>query len=235
MKRIVVAVIMVVLSGICVAQDKIPPRVVRVTGTAEVKAVPDRVVLEVGIEKQSPNATAAKKAVDTVSRRVLEAIRASGIDEKDIKTTYLSLQPQFDYRSGMKISYFYAEQTISVTERDISKLDTLLDAVIKAGGNRIDSIEYQTSDLRKYRDQARELAVKAAREKAEALAHAMGQDIGKPYSIEEVPEPNYSYLGGLMANVALETPSKTRTPAGPSTATGERTITASVNVAFELQ
>jgi uncharacterized protein YggE len=166
---------------------------------------------------------------------VLATLRANGIEEKDIKTTYLSLQPQFDYRSGMKISYFYAEQTISVTERDTSKLDTLLDAVIKAGGNRIDSIEYENSELRRYRDQARDLAVKAAREKAEALAHALGQEIGKPYSIEEVAQPNYQYYGGLMANVSLETADKTRAPSGPSTATGERTITASVNVAFDLQ
>ncbi len=235
MKRIALAVFAVLLSGISVGQDKFPPKVVRVTGTAEVKVVPDRVVLEIGVEKQSPSATTAKQAVDAVSRKVLAALRANGIEEKDIKTTYLSLQPQFDYRSGMKISYFYAEQTISVTERDISKLDTLLDAVIRAGGNRIDSIEYQSSDLRKYRDQAREMAVKAAREKAEALAHALGQEIGKPYSIEELAQPNYQYFGGLMANVSLETADKARAPSGPSAATGERTITASVNVAFDLQ
>ena len=79
------------------------------------------------------------------------------------------------------------------------------------------------------------MAVKAAREKAEALAHALGQEIGKPYSIEEVAQPNYPYYGGLMANASLETPSRTRASGGPSTATGERTITASVNVAFDLE
>src|SRR5215471_6288121 len=214
-----------------IAEDRLPPKVVRVLGTSEVKVVPDRAVIEIGVEKQNASATVAKQMADAAARRLLASLRANGVDDKDVQTTFLSLQPQFDYRKGMRISYFVAEQTLSVTVRDLARLDSLLESVIKAGGNRIDSIEYETSDLRKYRDQARDLAVKAAREKALALAQALGQQIGKAQSIEEVPEPTYR-SAGLMSNVAYEQEARVRR-AGPTTAAGQKTVSASVVVSFD--
>jgi uncharacterized protein YggE len=153
------------------------------------------------------------------------------VEEKDIQTTFLALRPQFDYRKGMRISYFAAEQTMSVTVRDLSKLDALLESLIKAGGNRIDSIDYETSDLRKYRDQAREQAVKAAREKAQALAAALGQQIGKAQAIEEMVEPAYQGYS-FMPNTSAGT--RSRGQGGPSLAAGQKSISASVVVSFDL-
>jgi uncharacterized protein YggE len=197
--------------------------------------VPDRAVIELGVEKQDASASIAKQAEDATARRILASLRASGIDEQDIQTTYLSLQPQFNYRKGMRISYFVAEQTMSVTVRDLTKLDALLESLIKSGGNRIDSIQYETSDLRKYRDQARELAVKAAREKAAALASALGQEIGKAYTIEEIPDSNYSNVWGYTSNTtAFGNSGGTRAHGGPTMAAGQRTISASVTVSFDL-
>ena len=147
------------------AQDKVSSvRGVTTTGTAEVNVVPDQVLLQVGVQNQSPRAQAAKAATDATSRRILAALKELGIDSKDIQTAYLSLQPQFDYRKGMRISYFSAEQSLTVKLRDTSKIDEVLDALIKAGGNRVDGIEYRSSEMRKYRDQALDSAVKAARE-----------------------------------------------------------------------
>ena len=117
--------------------------------------------------------------------------------------------------------------------RDISRLDGLLEGLVKAGGNRIDSIRYETSDLRKYRDQARELAVKAARDKGEALAHALGQGIGKAQSIEEVPESAYFYNGSFNAGISNDGLAAEKARA-PSIAPGQQTISASVVVSFEL-
>lgn len=79
-----------------------------------------------------------------------------------------------------------------------------MDAVMSAGAKRIDGIEYQSSELRKPRDKARDEATKAAKEKAVALAQALGNQVGKTYSIEEVQQWDGSVMGGLSANVALE-------------------------------
>ena len=223
--------VMLVLSCISFAEEKPAFKAVRVTGTAEVKVVPDRAVIELGVQKESPNASQAKSAEDAASRRILAALRAGGIDEKDIQTTYLSLQPNRRYEKEKKvwISFFVAEQTFTVTVRDLGKLDGLLQSLIHAGGNSIDSIRYETSDLRKYRDQARELAVKAAREKAQALAAALGQEIGKAQYIEEVPANQYS---GATQNRVYAYDGDSRSTG--STAAGQNSISASVVVSFEL-
>lgn len=232
MKLLGTLVLVFTMSVFAGAEDKTPLKLVRVIGTAEVKVVPDQALIELGVEKQSASARMAKEAEDAAARRILAGLRENGIDEKDIQTTFLSLQPQINYRKGLRITSFVAEQTMSVTVHDLSKLDVLLESLIKAGGNRIDSIQYETSDLRKYRDDARDRAVKAAQEKAQALAAALGQQIGKAQTIEEVAQPVNPYYG-YTANASFEF---TKTPAKltPSTAAGERNITASVVVAFEL-
>ena len=231
MKLLKIALAMVVLAGLAPAEEKVPARFVRVMGTAEVKVVPDRAVIEVGVQKQDPSASVAKHAEDAAARRILATLKAGGIDEKDIQTTYLSLQPQSSYVKKVRVSYFVAQQTMAITVRDLSKLDGLLEALVKAGGNRIDSISYETSDLRKYRDQARDLAVKAAREKADALAKALGQDIGKAQTIEEASDSDYTR--GIYANASTAFETRDRS-LSPSLAAGQKTISASVTVAFEL-
>ncbi len=230
--RKVAAAIVMFLSSIAWAQQ-VQPRGVTTTGMAEINVVPDEVLLQVGIESQSVRARTAKAAVDTTSRKVLTALKDLSIDSKDVQTTSLSLQPQFDYRKGMQISTFSAEQSLTIKLRDISKIDDVLDALIKAGGNKVDGIEYQSTELRKYRDQAREEAVKAAREKAEALAKALGQQIGKATTIIEEQQPMYGFgaFGGL-SNVAYET-AKAK-PSGPTTSAGQMKVNASVTVTFDL-
>lgn len=232
MKRIAMLIGLLCLAGVSFAEETALPKVVRVTGTSEVKVAPDRAVIELGVQKQDPNASAAKRAADQASRRILAALKAQGVDEKDVQTTYLSLQPESYTRKGVRISYFVANETMLITVRDLSRLDSLLEELVKAGGNRIDSIGYEVSDMRKYRDQARELAIKAAREKAQALAQALGQEAGKAHSIEEVAEPEYEFAN-MRANstYAYAAPAKTLSP---SIAPGQKTISASVVVSFDL-
>src|ERR1700742_1809360 len=230
MKLTKIAIVLFVLMGFATAEDKQPVRFVRVAGTAEVKVVPDRAVIEIGVEKQNSSASAAKHAEDAAARQILASLRSNGINEKDIQTTYLSLRPESNYVKKVKVNYFVAQQTMTITVRDLAKLDSLLEALIKAGVNRIDSISYETSDLRKYRDQARELAVKAAREKAEALAGALGQGIGRGQTVEEPADTFFqSYTANSYAFVGGATKMK-----GPSIAAGQKTISATITVAFEL-
>lgn len=233
MKRLFVLFAVILLSTVLFADENVPPHSVKVTGTADVNVTPDRAVVRIGVEKQSSSATAAKKAADAAAREVLSVLHDSGIADKDVKTDWLSLAPQYDWRNG-RITSFSAEQSLTVTVRELSKLDSLLDALIKAGGNRINSVQFETSDLRKYRDQAREMAVTAAREKAEALAKALGQSIGKAISLEEIPQSTNPYYGGYLSNSVVEL-DKQRTQVGPAIAAGERKVTASVTIWFELQ
>jgi len=234
MKLFKIALVVSVLVGFGAADDRPPQKVVRVIGTSEVKVVPDRAVIQLGVQKQAPNAVAAKRSADEAARKILTALNTNGVNEKDVQTTYLSLQPESYTRKGIRISYFVAQETLTVTVRDLQKLDSLLEALVRAGGNRIDSIGYETSDLRKYRDQARDLAVKAAREKAEALAKTLGQDIGRAHSIEEVSDGGFQSPYQIYNSLAgLERPMPVASMRS-SIATGQSTVSASVVVSFDL-
>lgn len=230
LKSIHLVIALLCLSGLTVAEEKPPSRTVKVVGTAEVKVVPDRAVIDVGVEKQNVSASVAKQSADAAAHRILNELRANGVDEKDIQTTFLSLR-KFNDPRGKKMSYFVAKQTMSVTIRDLAKMDSIMELLIKAGANLIDSIEYETNDLRKYRDQARDLAVRAAREKAQALATALNQTIGKAVSIEEATESeNRSSMYANTLYADMNAPAKS----GASTAAGQKTISASVIVIFDL-
>jgi uncharacterized protein len=101
MKLFAVLATVAVLASLAVAEDNLPIKVVRVTGTSEVKVVPDRAVIEVGVEKQAASASVAKHAEDAVARRILASLRANGVEEKDIQTTYIcpfSLVPSLSRR-----------------------------------------------------------------------------------------------------------------------------------------
>lgn len=230
MKPFKICAFLLVVSCFALAEDRPQLKAVRVTGTAEVKVVPDRAVIEMGVEEENPSASQAKSAEGAAARKILAALRTAGIDEKDVQTTYLSLRPATKYEKKARISYFVAQQNLTIMVRDLSKLDGLLESLIAAGGNSIDSIHYDTSDMRKYRDQARELAVKAAREKAQALAAALGQEIGKAQYIEEEPQNQYF---SALANTSGYANVEARSRSG-STAAGENTISASVTITFDL-
>lgn len=230
------AVVAFVCLCCCLAPAQEPcasPKIVKTTGTAEVKVTPDRAVIQIGVERQSATARGAKANVDSTSRKILAALKTSGVEDKDIQTAYLDLQPTSYYRKNVRMTNFTASQALSVTVRELSKLDNVMDAVMSAGANRIDGIQYESSELRKFRDQARAQATKAAKEKAVALAEALGNQVGKTYSIEEVQQWNTSFgYAGLAANASME--SEVTKAKGPSTAPGQLTVTASVVVSFDL-
>ena len=233
MRSFVASVVLCFIALLAQGQDIYgQPKIVKTTGSAELKVTPDQAIIQLGVERQSATAKYAKAQVASTSRKILAALKELNIEDRDVQTAYLYLQPMIDYRKGLRITNFTAEQSLSITVRDLSRLDSVMDAVIAAGANQIGGIEYQSSDLRRYKDQARDAAAQAAREKAEALAKALGNQIGRAYSIEELPQTEgyYGPVAGLMANTSLEE-SRSR---GPSTAPGQLTVKASVAVSFDL-
>jgi uncharacterized protein YggE len=77
--------------------------------------------------------------------------------------------------------------------RDVNKTSEAIAAAFQAGANQVVNVEFYTSELRKYRDQAREMAITAAREKASALAQGSGTDVGCVLTINE---NSWSYFNG---------------------------------------
>lgn len=222
------------------AEERPEPRLVTVTGTARVEVAPDEVVLTVGVETIDADVSTAATTNDKRVKDVFALAREHGVGDADVQTNRVSLGPEYEYRdTGGERRYvlvgYKAAQTIAITLRDITKYETLLTGLLKAGVNRVDSVEFRTSEPRKHKDQARIMAVKAAREKAEALAGALGQQVGIPHSIVE-EAVSWGWPGNVHGNDNRALTLEGDQPDAEGTvAPGKLTMRARVTVSFALK
>jgi hypothetical protein len=219
-------------------------RHVAASGEAEIKVAPDEVVFRIGVETVDPTLAAAKKRNDDAVRAVQAAARAHGVADKDMQSDYLSIDPRYrDAYERKEPTSYVARRSMVVTLRDVARFDELYGAVVEAGGNTIQGVDFRTSELRKHRDEARAMAIKAAEEKARALAAALGQSILRPLAIDE----EYSgwsssygwwggYGGGQMAQNVMQNAGPAQGGGSDGTlAPGRISVSARVRVRFELK
>jgi uncharacterized protein YggE len=220
------------------------PRLVTATGDAEVRVVPDEVVLSLGVETWDKNLDVAKDKNDGIITRLLAVTADLWIAPEHVQTEFVSIEPRYRngyYEQSDFIGYF-VRRTVVVTLNDLSQFEDLLAGALGAGVNYVHGIEFRTTELRKHRDQARALAIQAAREKAEAMAGELDQKLGEPVNINEVQSGWWSsyggwwgrHWGGAMAqNVIQELGGST--PGGDGNlAPGQIHVSARVSVSFEL-
>jgi len=221
------------------------PRLISVTGEAEVRVVPDEVILTLGVETWDKNLDLARRQNDQIVDRVLAVAGEFGIAPQHVQTDYVEIEPR--YRNGYYedrdfIGYF-VHKTVVITVRDLAQFEGLLAAALDSGANYVHGIQFRTTELRKYRDEARALAIQAASEKATALANELGQGVGEPQQIEEVQSgwaSGYNawwgsrWSGGMSQNVIQEINAGSL-PAEGSLAPGQISVRAAVAVSFELQ
>jgi len=199
-------------------------KLVTVTGEATVAVAPDAAVIRIGVTSQDKTAREASEANAKQMTAVLAAIKETGIADRDIQTSRLSLQPQYDAnKSGnARLTGFQASNQVTVRIRDIDKLATVLDRAIASGANEMSGIEFVISEQSKMLDQARDDAIADARRKAELYAKAAAARIGNVVSIsEEGPAPQPRPMQAMRAGAV---------PIAP----GEQTLRAVVTVSYEL-
>ena len=160
-------------------------RTVQVSGTALINVTPDRALIELGVQSNGRTASDVQAANTIAIERVTKAIKASGIEARDISTDWYIIEPIYTDYDSLQIKGYRINNTIAITLRDVSKINTVITAAMQAGANQVINAELYTSELRKYRDQARELAMKAAVEKSQALAGAAGAQTDCVLTISE--------------------------------------------------
>ena len=198
-------------------------KAVTVTGEATVSVPPDTAVIRIGVSSLEKTAREAGEANAKQMTAVLAAIKTSGIAERDIQTSRLSLQPQYDpNKGGTRLTGFQTNNQVTIRIRDIDSLPTVLDRAIAAGANEMSGIEFVVSEQSKLLDQARDEAIADARRKAELYAKAAGAKLGQVISISEegtAPQPR-----------AMQAVRAGAVPIAP----GEQTLRAIVSVSYEL-
>lgn len=203
---------------------------ISVNGEGKVKVVPDQATIVVTVETKGNNAKDVKKDNDQKMEAVLRFIKKMNLAPADYKTQRVSLNPQYDYEK--KKHSYNATQTVEILLRDLLKYDELMEGVVDQGINRIDNVTFQSSKLAQYQSEARKLAMKEAKLKAEDYVSVLGQKIGRAMTISDnsqtyYPQPVY------MAMKSMEM-SDTKAPR-ETLAVGEINITANVSVSFILE
>ncbi|MGB8984724.1 MAG: SIMPL domain-containing protein [Anaerolineales bacterium] len=170
-----------------------PNRSVHVSGTAVVNVLPDRALIQLGVQSngRTPKEVQARNAA--AISKVIKAIKALGVEAKDISTDRYIIQPIYESHGSLYIDGYRIYNIVSITLRDVDKASDAIAAAFQAGANQVVNVEFYTSELRKYRDQAREMAMKAASEKAGALAQAAG---AQTECVLNINENSWSYYNG---------------------------------------
>ena len=159
-----------------------------VHGTGVVNVDADTATIILGVREVSKDVADAQRAVNTKIESVTQALMDMGIEPEDIHTSSISIYPEYDYDSmDQPIKGYTAENTISVTTRDVEHVGAYIDAAFGAGANAFNDISFSTSDLTDESRQALWLAVENGREKAEVLAAASGMKLGDIKCIVEEP------------------------------------------------
>jgi uncharacterized protein len=219
---------------------------ITVNGEAVVNVKPDKIVVTFGIETWDAEIMTAKQKNNDILKKAVAAIKAAGIPEKEIQTDHLSIEPRYkdDYRKTDFIGYF-VRNTFVVTLAETDKVEELVTKVLQAGVNYIHGIDFQTTEFKKYREQARDLALKAAREKAEKMAGVLAQSVGAPIQISEnysgSPWWYYSSWSGWgssrsqgMSQNVIQNVQAGSGEISDTIALGKISIRANVSVTFEL-
>ncbi|WP_427454555.1 SIMPL domain-containing protein [Litorimonas sp. WD9-15] len=213
-----------------ITSSSAPQATVDVSATGQANVAPDRAIVSAGVVQQGKTAREAMMGNATLMTAVFDELESAGIPKSDITTSQLSLQPQYDYRDRRKpeIKGYEVRNTVTVKSDDIEQIGPMLDALVRAGVNNINQVQFTVKDPKAAKDQAREDAIREAKSKAESMAAAAGVKLGPLLSLSEAggnlrPQP-------VMMRAAAMEMSSASTPVSA----GEQTLSVTVNMSYGI-
>jgi uncharacterized protein YggE len=211
--------------GAPTTDDQPAVHTITATGTAAVTRVPDVARVSVGVGVTKSTVKAARDSAGKSMTAIIAAIKALGIDEKDIKTSSIDLSPQYN-NSGTKIVGYRMSEQLQVTVRDLDKAGDVIDTATAKGATELNGISFEVGDPSSAMDEARAAAIAQARTSAQKMAAAAGVSVGAVVSISEssVSAPGPYYYGAALRDAAAMTPIER----------GTQDVQATVTVIFEI-
>jgi len=203
------------------------PHTITVSGVGKVVTAPDVADVRLGVTFSRPTVKAARADAAAVMTKVIAALKALGIADKDIQTTNVSLQPTYDYAintSPPRITGYSLSNGVAVTIRNLDTVGDAIDNSLAAGATTLDGVSFRVDDPARAQKQARTDAMAQAKASADALAAAAGVTITGVASITETatPVPYPIFYGAASAAPAKDM----ATPIQPGTT--DVTLTVSV-------
>lgn len=203
-----------------------------VSAEGEVLKTPDLAIVSAGVMTQAGSASAAMQENAQRMAAVIAALKKSGIANKDIQTSSLSLSPQYRYQENQppQLVGYQASNNVQVRFRKIADSGRIIDTLVAQGANQINGPSLSVDQEEAALDQARTAAVAKARARADLYAKAAGMRVKRIVAISEsgVPQPPMPYPVARMSAAKAE---MADTPMMP----GETSLSVTVNVTFELE
>ena len=198
---------------------------------AEAKRVPDIATLSAGVVTQAADANAALRANAEEMTKVVAAIKAAGIAERDIQTSGVNLNPQYRYAGNQPpaITGDQASNNVNLTVRNIGKLGKILDALVATGANQVSGPSFDVDDKESAYDEARRSAIDKAQKRAEMYAKTLDMRVRRIVSISEGGGYGPPRPMPMMAMARMEK-AQADTPISP----GESSLSVNLDVVFEL-
>jgi hypothetical protein len=219
------------------ATEPLSEATISVTGTGTISAEPDIAVVRAGAISEAETARIAMEANTKIMADTFAALRALGVEDRDMQTSRLTVEPRYTYfdsssngeRRPPRIDGYQVSNNLSVQVRDLTIIGEVLDALIEAGVNQMGGLSFAVDEPDALFDQARADAVEDAVAQAELLTQAAGVSLGRVISISQSgshqqPPMQPQYARMAMADSAESVP----------IATGEQDLRAQVTIVWAI-
>ena len=215
-----------------------PAQVVPVSGTrldvvatGEANRVPDIVRINAGVMTQAPTASEAIRQNAQKMESLNAALRRAGVADRDIQTSSINLHPDWRHveNGTPELIGYRANNQVSVRFRDIRNAGRILDALVAAGANQIDGPMFMIERPEEGLDEARQLALRNARARADLYARALGMRVKRILSVSEAG------MGYMPPQPVMMRAMDAAQAASTQIVPGEQTLATSLTVSFELE
>lgn len=201
---------------------------ITLSASGDAVGVPDVARINLGVLEEGDTVAAATSAGTTKMNAIVEALKQTGVEDDDLKTTAYSLTPRYNYDvQPYKIEKYQLQQTVDVTVRNFDKLSEVVDVATKAGANSVASPRFEINDPEDVKSKARQEALAKVKQRADDLAAATGVGVGEMVSFTETeptttpaPYPDYRATGAEQM---------------PAFQAGSETVTVEVSVTYALK
>ncbi|MFZ4631780.1 MAG: SIMPL domain-containing protein [Patescibacteria group bacterium] len=208
-----------------------------VNGSGTVYAKADIANLEVGL-KTGAKKTAAEATVEGTNKMndIISALKTLGIEDKDIKTSNYSLSPVYNYTNekGQELVGYEVTQNLTLKIRDLSKIGDVISKTTEKGANQIGNVSFTIDDEFALKNQARELAIKKAQEKAALIAKQSGLKLGELKGVYENADQGQPIMMSY-SNAKMDSAAIGGGITSPSIQSGQNEIKVDVTLTYEVK
>ncbi|NRH20940.1 SIMPL domain-containing protein [Candidatus Gracilibacteria bacterium] len=205
---------------------------ISVNGDGKVFAKPDTFLLTVVAQEKSKTTKEGFAQVAAKIGEVQKLLKDNGIEEKDIQSVNISINPNYNYDNGKStIDGFMATHGLQVKIRNLESIDTILAGVSTIANVQIQNTAYDIDDKTKLYTEARNLAIAKAKQKAEDMAKASGINLGKVVTISE----SQGYVQPMYANQYAKSEMANDAMGGGTVSVGQLEISTNVSISYEIR